>query len=146
VLAHVSVRATALLDLPMATALAGIYDPVQRRFTFALAGHLPPLVAPLEGPPAFVGATPGPPLGAGVTAYERHAVDVPAGASLVLYTDGLIEDRTRSIDVGLAQLRGALEGVGLPPDEACDHVLEAMGRVDGGEDDIALLVMRHGLD
>ena len=94
VLAHVSMRATALLDLPMATALAGIYDPA-RRFTFALAGHLPPLIAPLGGLPAFVGAAPGPPLGAGVTAYERHAIDVPAGASVVLYTDGLIEDRTR---------------------------------------------------
>ncbi|HEY6892143.1 MAG TPA: SpoIIE family protein phosphatase [Solirubrobacter sp.] len=144
VLAHVSVRATALLDLPMATALAGIYDPVQRRFTFALAGHLPPLVAPLEGLPAFVGAAPGPPLGAGVTSYERHVVDVPAGATLVLYTDGLIEDRTRSIDVGFEQMRAALTGVRLAPDAVCDHVLEAMGRAAGGEDDIALLVMRHG--
>jgi PAS domain S-box-containing protein len=144
VLAHVSVRATALLDLPMATALAGIYDPVTRRFTFALAGHLPPLIAPLRGRPAFVDAAPGPPLGAGVTAYERHVVDVPAGASLVLYTDGLIEDRSRSIDAGLEELRAALLGVRLAPDAVCDHVLAAVGRAEGGEDDIALLVMRHG--
>ena len=70
-------RATALLDLPMATALAGIYDPESRRFTFALAGHFPPLVAPLTGPPAFVEARPGPPLGTGVTDYERHTVELP---------------------------------------------------------------------
>jgi serine phosphatase RsbU (regulator of sigma subunit) len=78
-----------------------------------------------------------------VTSYERHVVSVPEGASVVLYTDGLIEDRTRSIDVGLAQLRDALVGARLTPDAACDHVLEAMGREAGGEDDIALLVMRH---
>jgi serine phosphatase RsbU (regulator of sigma subunit) len=90
-----------------------------------------------------VGAAPGPPLGAGVTAYERHVVDVPAGASVVLYTDGLIEDRSRSIDMGLEQLRSSLLEVRLGPDAACDHVLAAMGRAGGGEDDIALLVMRH---
>jgi PAS domain S-box-containing protein len=143
VLAHVSTRATALLDLPMATVLAGIYDPQTRRLTFALAGHLPPLVAPLDALPAFVGAEPGPPLGAGVEHYERHVVDVPPGATIVLYTDGLIEDRTRTIDVGLEQLRDALREVKLPPEAVCDHVLHTVGRAAGGEDDIALLVMSH---
>jgi PAS domain S-box-containing protein len=143
VLAHVSVRATALLDLPMASALAGIYDPHSRRFTFALAGHLPPLVAPLTGLPAFVAATPGPPLGSGVTEYERHTVDMPEAATLVLYTDGLIEDRTRPIDHGLELLRRALIDVRLPPEQVCDHVLRTLGRTAGAEDDIALLVMSH---
>ena len=59
VLSHLSVRATALLDLPMATVLAAVYDPERRRLTFSLAGHLPPLIAPLDGPPAFVEAGPG---------------------------------------------------------------------------------------
>ncbi len=43
VLAHLSIRASALLDLPMATVIAAVYDPASRRLTFALAGHLPPL-------------------------------------------------------------------------------------------------------
>jgi PAS domain S-box-containing protein len=144
VLGHVSARATALLDLPMATVMAGIYDPPSRRLTFALAGHLPPLVAPLDGLPAYVGAQPGPPLGAGVSVYERHVVDIPPEATLVLYTDGLIEDRTRSIDAGLEQLRDVLLEVRLPPDAVCEHVLRELARADGGEDDIALLVMNHG--
>ena len=146
VLAHVSVRATALLDLPMATALAGIYDPKERRFTFALAGHLPPLVAPITGPPAFVDATPGPPLGSGVTSYERHTVDMPDAATLVLYTDGLIEDRKRPIDHGLELLRRALIDVRLPPEQVCDHVLRTLDHTAGAEDDIALLVMSHLAD
>jgi PAS domain S-box-containing protein len=143
VLAHVSARATALLDLPMATVMAGIYDPSSRGLTFARAGHLPPLVAPLHGPPVYVEAAPGPPLGAGVSQFAQHAVDVPPGATVVLYTDGLIEDRARSIDVGLERLRKALREVKLPPEAVCDHVLREVGRAAGGEDDIALLVMNH---
>jgi hypothetical protein len=137
VLAHVSARAGALLDLPMATVLAGIFDPVSRSLTFSLAGHLPPLV---DG--TFVAARPGPPLGTGVTEYERHTVAVPEGATVVLYTDGLIEDRTRTIDAGLDLLRDSLRDVDLAPDAVCDHVLRALGRERGAEDDIALLVMR----
>jgi serine phosphatase RsbU (regulator of sigma subunit) len=143
VLAHLSARAPALLDLPMATVLAAVYDPGRRLLTFALAGHLPPLVAPLDGPPAFVRATPGPPLGAGVSDYERHSVEIPPGATVVLYTDGLIEERGTPIDDGLERLRRALEDVRLPPDAVCAHVLRVLGRVEGAEDDIALLVMNH---
>jgi len=143
VLEHVSTRATALLDLPMATAMTAIYDPRSRRLTFSLAGHLPPLVVPLAGLPAYVGAAPGPPLGAGMTHYERHVIDVPVGATVVFYTDGLIEDRSRSIDVGLEALREALREVRLSPGAVCDHALRELERADGGEDDIALLVMKH---
>jgi PAS domain S-box-containing protein len=137
VLAHVSVRASALLDLPMATVFVGSFDPQTRRLTFSLAGHLPPLVAG-----AFVDARPGPPLGTAVTDYERHSVEVPEGGTVVLYTDGLIEDRERTIDAGLELLRASLLDVQLAPDALCDHVLDALGREQGGEDDIALLVMR----
>ena len=125
----------------MATVLAAIYDPRDRRLTFSLAGHMPPLIAPLDAEPAFVAARPGPPLGTGVAEYERHGVEVPEGATVVLYTDGLIEDRTRPIDDGLELLRSALIGVRLAPEAVCDHVLRALGREAGGEDDIALL--RH---
>lgn len=135
VLAHVSARAPALLDLPMATALAAIYDPPRRRLSFALAGHPPPLI---DG--AFPDARPGPPLGTGVSSYEGHAVDVES--TVVFYTDGLIEDRERPIDEGLELLRRSLEGVQLAPEELCDHLLRSLAREGGGEDDIALLVMR----
>jgi PAS domain S-box-containing protein len=137
VLAHVSVRASSLLDLPMATVFAGIYDPRTRRLTFSLAGHLPPLVGG-----EFVVARPGPPLGTAVAEYERHTVEVPAGTTVVLYTDGLIEDRERTIDVGLERLREALGDVPSAPEQACDEILRALGRETGGEDDVALLVMR----
>jgi serine phosphatase RsbU (regulator of sigma subunit) len=126
----------------MATVLAGIYDPRERRLTFSLAGHMPPLIAPPGAAPEFVVACPGPPLGSGVSEYARHSVVIPAAATVVLYTDGLIEDRTRTIDDGLESLRRALIDVRLPPEAVCDHVLRELEREAGGEDDIALLVMR----
>ena len=144
VLAHLSARAQALLDVPMATVLVAVYDPGERRLTFALAGHLPPLIAPLDGPPAFVEVVrPGPPLGVGAAEYERHLVEIPPGATVVLYTDGLIERRGHDIDQGLERLRRALIEVRLPPDAVCDHVLRELERLEGGDDDIALLVMNH---
>ncbi len=142
VLAHLSVRAPTLLDLPMATVLAALYDPVTRQLTFSLAGHLPPLIVPRDGEPYFADARPGPPLGAGAREYTRHVTTIPPHATLVFYTDGLIEERTLAIDVGMERLRDALGGVDLPPDAVADHVLRALDREQGGEDDIALLVMR----
>jgi PAS domain S-box-containing protein len=142
VLAHLSVRAPALLDLPMATVLAAVYDPECRTLTFSLAGHLPPLIVPRDGEPYFADARPGPPLGTEVGEYARHTATIPPGATLVFYTDGLIEERDRAIDAGMETLRQALGGVDLAPDAVADHVLRALDREQGGEDDIALLVMR----
>jgi PAS domain S-box-containing protein len=143
VLAHLSVRAQAILDLPMATVMVAVYDPGRRVLTFALAGHLPPLLAPVDEEPGFVAAAPGPPLGVGAAEYERHVVEIPPGATVVLYTDGLIEDRVRLIDEGMEELRRALIEIQLPPDAVCTHVLQTLGRSSGAEDDIALLVMNH---
>ena len=68
---------------------------------------------------------------------------MPEGATVVLYTDGLIEDRERTIDDGLELLRDvAASASDVAPEALCDHVLRALGREAGGEDDIALLVMR----
>ena len=130
----------------MATVLAAIYDP-RRAAADVLAGRAPAAAGRAARRAARVRrrARPGPPLGAGVTEYERH-VDRRARrrATLVLYTDGLIEDRARSIDVGLERLRDALRrraapaGRGLRPRAA-----RARAAADGGEDDIALLVMNH---
>jgi Stage II sporulation protein E (SpoIIE) len=69
----------------------------------------------------------------------------PPGA-VVLYTDGLVENRGESIDAGLERLREALSGLRAPPEAVCDHVLASLGRERGGRDDIALLVLRDGPD
>ena len=143
VLTRAAEQAEELIDLQLATVLVAIYDPAHRRLTVASAGHPPPLLAPIEAEPAFVNVQPGPPLGLGTAVYRAVTVEVPGGATLVLYTDGLIEERGEAIDEGLERLRLALCEVRLPPEAVCTHVLHELGRTRGGEDDVALLVLSH---
>jgi len=143
VLTRAADQAEELIDLQLATVLVVIYDPATRRLTVASAGHPPPLLAPLAAEPAFITLQPGPPLGVGSATYRAVTVDVPGAATLVFYTDGLVEERGQSIDEGLERLRLALCEVRLPPEAVCTHVLHELGRTRGGEDDVALLVLSH---
>jgi hypothetical protein len=86
-----------------------------------------------------------PPLGpGGGLPFESAEFTLPEGSRLVLYTDGLIEDRNRDIDTGLAMLHGALKGPGRTSEETCQAVLDALLPARPG-DDIALLVARSRL-
>jgi PAS domain S-box-containing protein len=132
-----------LLDLELATLLVASYAPSRRTLTVASAGHLPPLLAPLGQFPSYLSVEPGPPIGSLPGTYEQTVVDVPGGATLVLYTDGLVESRGETLDAGLEALRQALARVQLPPEAVADHLLESLGRSEGAADDVALLVMSH---
>ena len=66
------------------------------------------------------------------------------GAALVLFTDGLVEDRHRSLDTGLTQLAAVLAKAPGSADDLCERLVNDMldGRTQ--EDDIAVLVLlRH---
>jgi PAS domain S-box-containing protein len=136
----------ALLDLELATLLVARYCPVERRLTVASAGHPPPLLASPGVRPAYVEVVPGPPIGSVPGTYDEVVLEVPPVSTLVLYTDGLVEERGASLDAGLEQLRQALDELRLPPEAVADHVLAALGRRDGALDDVALLVMSHLAD
>ena len=64
------------------------------------------------------------------------------GSTLILYTDGLVEQRGVSIDVGLEILRAAATDPGDDPKALCDRLLSAMLEVHEPRDDIALVVLR----
>ncbi|WP_145865602.1 SpoIIE family protein phosphatase/ATP-binding protein [Streptomyces capillispiralis] len=124
-----------------ATCLYAVYDPVSRRCTVARAGHPPPaLVRPDRGV-EFWDVPAGPPLGLGGLPFESAELELPEGSRLVLYTDGLVEDRRHDIDVGLEELREALSRAGDSPEDTCRVVLESRRPVRAG-DDIALIVAR----
>ncbi|GAA2466269.1 hypothetical protein GCM10010405_58530 [Streptomyces macrosporus] len=140
-------RSTDLAEVYLATCIYAVYDPVTRRCTFANAGHLPPaLVEPGGGLPARLLKVPkGVPLGVGGEPFEEMEVELPDGALLALYTDGLVESRHQPLDEGLQALRTTLTGPERPLEDVCDEVLGAL-ETHHGEDDIALLLARiHGL-
>ncbi|MFB8754168.1 SpoIIE family protein phosphatase [Streptomyces nigra] len=124
-----------------ATCLYAVYDPVSRRCTIARAGHPPPAVVRPDGSVEFPDVPTGPPLGLGGLPFETAELDLAPDSRLVLYTDGLVEDREHDIDEGLELLREALAGAGRTPDETCRAVLEAR-LADRQNDDIALIVAR----
>jgi serine phosphatase RsbU (regulator of sigma subunit) len=69
-------------------------------------------------------------------------VTVRRGATVLLYTDGLVEGRDLPLDDGMARLQAALADLGDQPLELlCDAVIERL-RPEGLQDDIALVALR----
>jgi serine phosphatase RsbU (regulator of sigma subunit) len=79
----------------------------------------------------------------GVTTVAPSSVDIalPVGAVLLLYTDGLVERRGESLDLGLQRLASAL--VADEPETVCQKVMAALVGGETPGDDIALLAMRR---
>ncbi|MEU7168663.1 SpoIIE family protein phosphatase [Streptomyces morookaense] len=129
-----------------ATCLYVIYDPTSQQCTMARAGHCPPALVRPDGTVVFPDLPAGPPLGLGGLPFETAEFALPEGSQLVLYTDGLVEDRDRDFDTAMEELRRALAHPGRPPEETCQAVVEAV-MPEHPSDDIALLVARtHALD
>ncbi|WP_030729639.1 SpoIIE family protein phosphatase [Streptomyces sp. NRRL F-2890] len=124
-----------------ATCLYAIYDPVDGGCEMARAGHLPPALVLPDGTVSFADLPAAPPLGVGGVPFETTRVELPEGSRIVLYTDGLVESRTRDIDEGLDRLREALAASGPAPEQTCDTVLERLLPARPA-DDVALLVAR----
>ncbi|WP_123975486.1 SpoIIE family protein phosphatase/ATP-binding protein [Streptomyces sp. Ag109_O5-1] len=127
-----------------ATCLYAIYDPVSRRCTMARAGHLEPILVHPDGHARLPGVPAGPPLGLGGLPYEKTEVILPEGSSIVLYTDGLVEDRHHDIDERIERLRRAVEPAGRTPDQMCQAAMDTL--LPGPpRDDVALVVARTRL-
>ncbi|MET8076835.1 SpoIIE family protein phosphatase [Streptomyces sp. NPDC005303] len=124
-----------------ATCLYAVYDPVARLCTIARAGHPPPALIHPDGSVEYPDVPAGPPLGLGGLPFETADLELAEGSRLVLYTDGLVEDRERDIDVGLELLRTALGQAGPSPEDTCRAVLDARPP-SRATDDIALIVAR----
>ncbi|MER6538116.1 ATP-binding SpoIIE family protein phosphatase [Streptomyces sp900105755] len=149
VLHHLDEQAQRLGTDRMATCLYIVYDPVSHRITVANAGHPPPILLHPGGKAEVLTVPPGAPIGVGGIDFEAVELDAPTGATLLLYTDGLVESRLRDVWTGIEQLREKLAATAQltgpdrpPPLEAlCDEVLDMLGPGDR-DDDIALLAAR----
>jgi PAS domain S-box-containing protein len=155
-----AVRAYARLDLPpsdvmefldgtvrdldggqLVTCIYGIYDPAEPAFVYCNAGHLPPLLSGMaEGARRLTGGL-GPPLGVDRVRFVEDRVDLVKGATLVLYTDGLVERRDRDLDTGIDAVGAHLDSHAGSATELASTLVEAMVP-DGAGDDIAVLVAR----
>jgi serine phosphatase RsbU (regulator of sigma subunit) len=126
-----------------ATCAYGTYDAVNGTLEVASAGHLPPLLVSPDGSSEFLDVAPAPPLGVGEGLISSRTFEIEDGSLLVLYTDGLVENRGQDIDDGLKRLQGVF-GPGAadrPIDDLCKSTL-AGAFADEHRDDIAVLMAR----
>ncbi len=128
-------------DGHIATVVVGVLDLDTCGLVLASAGHFAPLVVDEAGKAFYAEIDPGPPLGVLVTEYAETTPSMAVGSTLVAFTDGLVERRGESLDVGLERLAEAASS-GTPTVEALLDVLVAELMHDGSEDDTALLAFR----
>ncbi|MEU1214500.1 SpoIIE family protein phosphatase [Streptomyces sp. NPDC005791] len=135
-------------DAPMATCVFARIEGEEGgpwQLHWVNAGHPPPLLITADGHTRFLEAGHGPLLGLSSALHlglgwpDAHA-DLPPRSTLLLYTDGLVESRSRDIEAGLATLRRHASALARRDIE--DFLDELLVRIDPSGDDVALLVLR----
>jgi PAS domain S-box-containing protein len=139
-LEHLNMLAWTLGHSVMATLVYLVFDPSTGLVRFANAGHLPPLQAGPDGSTLYLEEARSLPLGVQPgTRYGEAEHLLAPGAALLLYTDGLVEERGPPIDEGLARLARSVSLGHKDLDGLCDRLLEHVAP--HGDDDVALLVL-----
>jgi serine phosphatase RsbU (regulator of sigma subunit)/PAS domain-containing protein len=113
--------------------------------TAAVAGHPPPVVRTPDGAAHLLSVRHGVALGvADEVTYAETAFPMPPGTNVLLYTDGLIEDRHHPIDQGMRELCAAVGAAPTDdPDAILDHILAAEVGPHPRTDDVALICVTN---
>jgi phosphoserine phosphatase RsbU/P len=134
----------------LATVLYAVCDRDLERVRVSAAGHLPPVIAVPGQAAELVDVAADIMIGVSPSASRRtSSIEFPPGASLCLYTDGLVERRGEPIDDGVARLCRALGPASSDAlaqdsvDAACARIMQALVGREAVRDDIALLVIRR---
>ena len=134
-------QVTATLGRPMlATCVYAVIDPASQSCTLSAAGHLPPVLAMPDGTTRVPDLPAGQSLGLGSAVYGQARIKFPPGAIIALYTDGLVETRTRSFDQGILALRSVLPCGPGQLDTACDRLISSLAK--RFEDDVTVVLVR----
>jgi PAS domain S-box-containing protein len=126
----------------MATLIYVVVDPVAEELRWVNAGHPPPLLLSDGAPPHFLKGGSSVPLGVlPFPEFEEASAHIEQGATVVLYTDGLVERPGEHLDAGLERLAAVVHAPATDPQELCDRVLRELVPDGGAPDDVALLTL-----
>jgi hypothetical protein len=129
-----------LARITLATCAYAVIDPGSQSCTLAGAGHLPPVLALPDGTTRVADLPAGQSLGLGPASYGEAHIKLPAGAILALYTDGLVETRTRSFEDGILALQSLLAREHGSLESIADALISSLaGRY---EDDVTVILAR----
>ncbi|HSZ39617.1 MAG TPA: PP2C family protein-serine/threonine phosphatase [Trebonia sp.] len=131
---------TMLRGIPLTTCVYAVVDPAGESCTIAAAGHLPPVLRQPDARTRTLELPAGQSLGLGQAAYGQARIKLRPGAVIGLYTDGLVETRTRSFEEGILALRSELDTERATLDDTCDGIVRALAR--HPEDDVTLILAR----
>ncbi|KWX65717.1 SpoIIE family protein phosphatase [Mycobacterium sp. NAZ190054] len=128
-----------------ATAVCAVLDPATGELVYSSAGHPPPILVHADGTVQLLGDAHTIALGLRVGWHRPEArITVPAGATLLLYTDGLVERRRVLLEEGISRAAELLaERRASSLEELADHIMSRMAPDAGYQDDVALLLYRH---
>jgi serine phosphatase RsbU (regulator of sigma subunit)/CHASE1-domain containing sensor protein len=150
-LASVASASSALLathseEVVFATAVLMVLDLGAGLLRYVRAGHPPPMVRQVDGSVSLLDAAGTTPIGVAGKEATVGEVSLAQGAVVVAYTDGLVERRDETIDVGIERLRAGLAGCADCTDvEAlADALIELCLGTRSTDDDTALIVARVG--
>lgn len=132
----------------MATILYGVFGPSLESVRFSSAGHLPPVLALPGACARLADVAPDLPMGISMDQPRRTTqIEIPAGASLCLYTDGLVEQRRDqarqhgSIDAQLDRVCAAVTTD--DPGAVVERLIAELPDPENPDDDVAVLVIRR---
>jgi sigma-B regulation protein RsbU (phosphoserine phosphatase) len=130
------------------TVLYGILDLKTRVFSYARAGHEPPLLLHSDGTVERIPHSPGMALGLWDTiTLDERAITLPRGSTLLLFTDGMTDCRnTRGESFGLERIKTTLSELStINAQQVCDYLLETLVNYQDGlkqDDDVTLVAIR----
>jgi serine phosphatase RsbU (regulator of sigma subunit) len=128
-----------------ATVACGVIDTERHEVTMASAGHLDFLVVDESGA-RFVETPVGTPLGvASARGYSTKTMALPSSGTILGFTDGLVERRGESLDVGLQRLKSHIASPSEPLDALVARLVDDLAP-GGSEDDISILGVRWSFD
>ncbi|HTI22997.1 MAG TPA: SpoIIE family protein phosphatase [Kutzneria sp.] len=137
-LARLDEFAARIPDALASTVVCVVVDTAAAELRWVRAGHLPPLII-MDGHGEFLSGARGPVLGLGAgMEFTEERCSLSPRASIVLYTDGLVERRDADLDEDLERL--AATAADLPPEELAVWLVEHLLTDEGPSDDVALVV------
>jgi serine phosphatase RsbU (regulator of sigma subunit)/anti-sigma regulatory factor (Ser/Thr protein kinase) len=131
----------------IATCVYAVLDQTENSLTFASSGHLPPALVGPSGEVRMLEYSLGAPLGVPGGVHLERQIGFPPGSRMLLFTDGLVEDRDRSLGEGLAELEEQLRNSPGRPGVVSKDLIAALQNEESQDDDITLLIFDNvGLD
>ena len=129
----------------LATAVVVLIDPATSTLTYATAGHPPPLLIHPDGTVERLDRANAPILGNAASEHRAEITPFPRGATLILYTDGLVERRTRPFTEGINLAVDLLtrQSPDLPAHQYIDLLFDALVGESTDHDDIAVVVVKN---